>query len=216
MLRLSLNPSKQLLWFWLFWEMRLSKDRLTGVDAGCGFMQNKPMFRTKEYIGVDIDQTRLETGMASYPDAQAIQSRIEDINDLSGDFVLCVQVLHNKFFDADSTMTAIGRLIDTVSDGGVLVFNIGKKNMVYESEIDALLRSSFAKVIKKRYGSFASKTSFFAPILAALMLVIPPLRAIGGAKKILYSCRMRLGAPERCHLRHDTASATALGKGTPK
>lgn len=191
--RLSLNPSKQLLWFWLCWDMRLSKDKSTGIDAGCGFMQNKPMFRTKEYIGVDIDQARLDSGMKRHPEAKAVRSRIEDIAGVSGDFVLCVQVLHNKFFDAAKTVMAVQKLAETVQEGGTLVFNIGRKNMIYEAEIDRIVGSSFSKVKKRKYGAFASNRSPLGPLIAVLMLMIPPLRTMGGVRKILYTCQQRVG-----------------------
>ena len=54
-LRLSLKPSKQLLWLWLWREMRASRGRDLGIDAGCGLMQNRMLFETDDYVGIDVD-----------------------------------------------------------------------------------------------------------------------------------------------------------------
>ena len=66
-LRLSLKPSKQLLWLWLWREMRISRGKVLGIDAGCGLMQNRMFFETEEYLGIDIDANRLAYNKKWFP-----------------------------------------------------------------------------------------------------------------------------------------------------
>ncbi len=191
-LRLSLKPSKQLLWLWLWREMRASRGRSLGIDAGCGLMENRRFFETDDYVGIDVDAERLAADEARYPGVRTICAEIEKAAEVSGglkgDVVLCVQVMHNRFFATDRTVPTIAAMCDMLHPGGMLIFNLGERNMPFEGEIDALLGSRFAKVGKRPYGAFSARETYFSPILAGLMYLLPPLRLLGGARKIFYVC----------------------------
>ena len=74
-LRLSLKPSKQLLWLWR--ETRASRGRALGIDAGCGLMQNRMLFETADYVGIDVDAERLEANRKRFPGVRTVCAEIE-------------------------------------------------------------------------------------------------------------------------------------------
>jgi len=187
-LRLSLKPSKQLLWLWLWREMRASRGRAVGIDAGCGLMQNRMFFETDDYVGIDVDQERLDANKVRFPGVRTICAEIEKATDLSGDVVLCVQVMHNRFFATERTVPTIAAMCRMLRPGGMLIFNLGERNIPFESEIDALLRENFTMVQKRPYGAFSENETYLSPLLAGLMYLLPPLRLLGGARKIFYVC----------------------------
>lgn len=188
--RLSSRPGRQFLNFVLVRELRKSRGQAIGIDIGCGEMINYELFKTREYIGTEIDQARLDAGVARYPRAKPIHASIFDAPLVQGDFVLCVQVFNNKFFDSTKTEAAVLNLCDTVTDGGRLVFNIGRHSLVHEGAIDEILRQNFTAIEKIRYEpsylvSYTSLLSAF--FFGSLMYLFPPLRTLGGYNKILYS-----------------------------
>jgi len=193
-LRLSLKPAKQLLWLFLWRDMRLSKGMEIGIDAGCGRMENKHLFQTGRYVGIDVDTDRLAKAHRQHPDAQVINSPIENAGNVSGDMVLCVQVMHNRFFQVENTLAAVSALVNMVRPNGALIFNFGRPSFPFESDVDALLATAFAQVKKRKYGAWSANQTLFAPLLALAMFVIPALRKGRGFHKIYYVCRGRLGA----------------------
>ena len=185
--RLSLKPSKQLLWLWLWREMRASRGREVGIDAGCGLMQNRMLFETRDYVGIDVDQARQAANESKYPGVRAVCAEIENA-DVVGDVVLCVQVMHNRYFATERTVSTVRAMCDMLRPGGMLIFNLGERNMPFVDEIDTLLAARFTKVKKRSYGALSARETYFSPILAAAMYLLPPLRLIDGARKVLYVC----------------------------
>ena len=51
----SKRPSKQLLWFWMEKLYKKSEGYKIGLDVACGDMSMCTYFKTKEYIGIDLD-----------------------------------------------------------------------------------------------------------------------------------------------------------------
>ncbi len=192
-LRLSLKPAKQLLWLFLWRDMRRSRGMEIGIDAGCGRMENKPLFQTARYIGIDVDQERLAEAKRQNPDAEIIHAPIEEVRDVVGDLVLCVQVMHNRYFQVENTVAAVRALIAMVRPHGVLIFNFGRPSFPYEDQVDGLLRPAFATVSKRKYGALSAKQTFLAPLLAFAMFLVPALRKGRGYHKTYYVCRGRRG-----------------------
>lgn len=186
--RYSSRPSKQLVWYWLMRDMRLSNQFEVGVDAGCGLMENRPWFRTKKYIGIDLDEYRLKTGKAKYPEAEIIRGRLEEIENVFGGFVLCVQVLTANNVDPEFTMPVVKSLVQMVEEKGVLVFNISKMYLGYEKEIDNHLCQYFSVIKKLKYGALSGRDTCFAPLIALFMYFIPFLRYGKNYTKIYYIC----------------------------
>ena len=193
-LRLSLKPAKQLLWLFLWWDMRFSKGMEIGIDAGCGRMENKPLFQTSRYVGIDVDKDRLSEARRRNPDAEVINAPIEDVGDLKGDMVLCVQVMHNRFFKVENTLPAVSALVQMVRPNGALIFNFGRPSFPYESQIDGLLAPAFSLVKKRKYGALSASQTVLAPLLALAMFVVPALRKGRGFHKTYYVCRGRVEA----------------------
>lgn len=192
-LRLSLKPAKQLLWLFLWRDMRLSRGLEIGVDAGCGRMENKPLFQTARYIGIDVDQERLAEAKRQHPDTEIIHAPIEDVRDVRGDMVLCVQVMHNRYFSVENTVAAVRALIAMVRPNGALIFNFGRPSFPYEAEIDRLVGPTFASVKKRKYGALSANETILAPLLALVMFLVPALRKGRGYHKTYYVCRGRRG-----------------------
>jgi SAM-dependent methyltransferase len=193
-LRLSLKPAKQLLWLFLWRDMRFSKGMEIGIDAGCGRMENKPLFQTSRYVGIDVDKDRLSEAHRRNPDAEVINAPIEDVGDLKGDMVLCVQVMHNRFFKVENTLPAVSALVQMVRPNGALIFNFGRPSFPYESQIDGLLAPAFSSVKKRKYGALSASQTVLAPLLALAMFVVPALRKGRGFHKTYYVCRGRVEA----------------------
>jgi SAM-dependent methyltransferase len=187
-LRLSLKPSKQLLWLWLWREMAASRGRALGIDAGCGLMQNRMFFDTADYVGIDVDAERQAANQVRYPGVRTVCAEIEQVTDLVGDVVLCVQVMHNRFFATDRTVATVAAMYNMLRPGGMLIFNLGERNMPFEGAVDALLAKKFQRVNKRPYGAFSANETYLSPLLAALMFLLPPLRLLGGTRKVFYVC----------------------------
>jgi len=195
-IRLSKRPEKALLWLWLKRDMLFSRGMQVGIDAACGMMTNRKYFHTRKYIGVDADKQRLDIGMAKHPESVAVHSKIEDIVDLRGDFLVCVQCINiNKHFNTRNTLSIIQSFVNIINPGGYLIFNVGSVDgdlRKIEPNIDAILKGHFEKIIKIKYGAFSHQTNkFVSLIIAYLMFYVPTLRTINGAKKSYYFCQGR-------------------------
>ena len=191
-LRLSLKPAKQLLWLFLWRDMRHSRGMESGIDAGCGRMENKHLFQTARYIGIDVDQDRLAEAKRQNPDAEIICAPIEEVRGVMGDMVLCVQVMHNRFFKVENTVDAVTAMVNMVRPNGALIFNFGRPSFLYEAEVDEVLAPAFVSVKKRKYGALSANQTIFAPVLALAMFFIPALRKGREFRKTYYLCRGRL------------------------
>lgn len=191
-LRYSGKPSKQLLWLFLARDMPASRGRELGIDVGCGPMRNRPFFETRRYLGYDIDVGRLVAGRRRFPGALAVAGRAEQDCGLRADVVLCVQMFVNYQFAIEDTPAAVRNLIGMTRPGGLLIFNISKRNFAYEGEIDTMLADAFGRVDKVRYGALsAPDVGLLSPLVALAMLLLAPLRRGRGYQKIYYRCRDR-------------------------
>jgi len=171
--------------------MKHSRGKETGVDVGCGEMGNYSLFQTQRYIGIDLDKNRLETGQKKYPETETICARMEEIGNVKGDFILCVQVFNNVHFDTKKTIEMVDLLCSMLNKGGSLIFNIGSDSKNCEQAIDTLLSSKIKSIKKIRYGSsFATqqRPSIVSLIFAKAMFYFPVLRDMGGYHKIYYYC----------------------------
>lgn len=187
--RLSTRPGRQFLNFILRRQLKKSLGKEVGVDVGCGEMVNYDLFLTKRYVGIDIDQSRLNAGARAHQGAEFLCASIFEPPLVSGDFVLCVQVFNNKHFDPSKALLAVENLCGMVQKNGDLVFNIGMMSLTYEADIDRLLLARFSSVRKIRYDSklFAGpKPIFVSLIIGAISLLFPPVRIMGGYSKVLY------------------------------
>ena len=49
---------------------------VVGLDIGCADMPYRPLFKTKRYIGVDLDAQRLKEGLKKYSDVEICNSSL--------------------------------------------------------------------------------------------------------------------------------------------
>ena len=127
--RLSKTPGKTLLWIWLKKDLSNVRGHL-GIDLAGGSMANKRFFLVKNYICVDIDQKKLDSGKNKYPDAVAINSKIQDFmkneNNKKPDVLVCVQTMGtNLLFEHNETLKVIELMYNYLNHGGTMIFNIG-------------------------------------------------------------------------------------------
>lgn len=172
--------------------MLASRGHAVGVDVGCGPMRNRPYFETADYIGMDLAPERLAAGRRRFPGSLGVAGRAETDCGLRGDVVLCVQMFVNKQFAVADTLAAARNLVAMTRPGGLLIFNLSKRNFAYEGAIDQLLEESFGEVEKVKYGALsAPDLGLLSPLIALAMLLLPPLRRGRGYQKIYYRCRNR-------------------------
>ena len=189
MLRFSKRPPKQLLYLLLTRDMKLSRGREIGVDVGCGLMQNRRLFRTKRYIAIDLDEERLAKGQAKYPEAETLTARMEDVRNVVGDLVLCVQTFVNHHFPVENTYLAAEALVRMTRTGGTLIFNMSKRNLGYEDAVDSLLQRDFDSVTKVTYGALAGwNFGPLSPLVAFAMYLLPRLRHGREYARVYYCC----------------------------
>jgi len=193
----SRRPAKQLAYNWIVQELKKSKGADVGLDVACGYMQFKPFFQTKSYIGVDLDAERIELCKERYPDAISHKYSIEDMPpEITGDYVVCIQTIGaNEFFNEDNTMLCIRKLVDATRENGSLVMTIGPSTASYFSEIDALLRDSFDEVGVREYGAFNTRLpSLVSRLVTYAMYVFSSLRK-ASPPRYLYACYVRNSTP---------------------
>lgn len=191
MIRRSSRPSKQLLFLMLSKDMKSSQSYNIGLDLACGKMYNRGMFKTKKYIGIDIDEERIRKGLRKFPSATGLVYPLEDLpSTLEGDFVVCVQTIGiNNYFDVKNTMNVINKIVESVNQNGVLIFNVGPKALeLYERKIDELLVQSFSGVKKTEYGRWTNETNKHLSLLLGVLMYIIPLLRKGKTRFAYYIC----------------------------
>lgn len=159
--RVSPKPGKTLLWIWVKKDLKSMKGQV-GVDLAGGSMLNKPFFATENYISVDINKTKLDEGLARYPDAKVVNTTIQDyLNDPETerpDVLVCVQTMGtNQFFEHGETYSTIEQMYHALRPGGGMIFNIGDLGVdlnVIERRLTKLLDGKFKSVSSRFYGAF--------------------------------------------------------------
>jgi hypothetical protein len=159
--RVSSTPGKTLLWLMLKNDLKNITGEL-GVDLAGGSMLNRPFFKTKKYVSVDINQIKLSEGLESYPDAVVENDTIQNYLSLTNeqpDLLVCVQTFGtNMFFEHDETIHVIDNMYKTLKIGGSMAFNIGVFGDVNLDELkknlSLSLKSKFKNINFSFYGAF--------------------------------------------------------------
>jgi len=199
-IRIGVTACKTLVFLWLKRDLRSIEGEL-GIDLAGGSMLNKKFFITKKYICVDIDKQKLKRGSDNFPDALAINDKIENFiktyNQEKPDLLMCIQTMGiNNKFDHSHTLIVIKMIYDLLKPGGSMVFNIGSFGVnlsLIEKELNEFFKIKF-KFIKIRSYGFMNKTiekpnSYLHFFLASLMNIFPPLRTCFGLNKTnIYCC----------------------------
>jgi hypothetical protein len=177
-MRRSKKPSKQLLWLWMDKLYTKSVNYNIGLDVACGSMDMRKYFKTKKYIGIDLDEERINIGVKNNPGVQGIVKSIElmDEND-KGDFVTCLQTIGiNKHFNTEYTILCVSKLIQATNVDGMLIFNIGPFSYRYFDTIYTMLLTYYSNIEVRKYGRFGNEVnSHLAYLIAKLMNKYPNL-----------------------------------------
>jgi hypothetical protein len=193
MMRQSRRASKQLLWMWVEELMRESQGFKSGLDIACGYMKNKPMFKTENYFGLDADEERIETGQAT-TGGRGIVCKIEDIPpDIKGDFVVCLETIGiNTRFDEGNAVIAYEKCVHATNRGGSLLVNVGPRARDYFGAIEKIASDSFVEVEIREYGRASEKRHrTIANLLSKLYLLFPFLAKSKTTPHLLIYCKNR-------------------------
>jgi len=187
--RISSTIGKNLLWLWLKKDLSDVKSEL-GVDLAGGSMSNKPFFKTKRYISVDINEIKLKEGLQVYSDAIAVNDTIQ--NYLSNtkekpNLLVCVQTFGtNLLFEHQETEKVIRSMSETLSVGGSMAFNIG-----IQSDIDTeLLKNRLYSFLNSRFQNvkynFYSELDFRTNIRPRWKIINDEVVSVPNKKKYKY------------------------------
>ena len=194
-IRIGASAGKTLLFMWLKNDLKKIQSEI-GLDLAGGSMQNKKFFKSKKYICVDIDQSKLDAGKIKNPDAIIINSTIENFmkSDIKNqvDLLVCVQTMGtNSLFEHNKTLQTIKQMYYFPKQEGSMIFNIGSYNTnlnLLENQINEFLNGKFQNISVKSYGAFHitlenDKNWFKRLFLAYLMNIFVPLRNLFGFRK---------------------------------
>ena len=192
-LRISSRPEKTLLWMWLKRDMEKIGGEV-GIDLAGGKMHNYGLFKTQKYICIDADRQRIERNKR-IAGIECINCRIQDLEGIYGDVILCVQTYGiNKYFEDEDTFLCIDKMVEMCRRGGTVVFNVGGRSYVPQQVEEYLVKrywKSFNSIKVSRYGAFKGKyPKFMSSVIAWLMNSLPCTRTFFGLKERCVYCVM--------------------------
>lgn len=192
-LRISRNPHKQLMWMWVCKLLAESRSYQRGLDLACGELKTFKYFQTKEYTGVDADESRVDYARGKF-NVPVITSRIEDLPEaLTGDFVVCLQTIgFNKYFELPHAVDVVRRCVDATAPAGMLLFNAANLSLQQYDAIEAMLKSGFDSLEIRPYA--ITSVSVSKPVslaMAAVWRMFPSLMSRGDGPAWLFICRNR-------------------------
>jgi hypothetical protein len=147
------KPSKKLLFSKLEKELyQLNKN--CGIDLACGNGKNSSFFKTKKYIGLDLDKEQInQNKKIKKKNHFFFQYNILSNNtkfDNKGDIVVSTNTLgHLKTYQK---ITAIKKLISITKKNSDLFVELDKNQKL--PKIESLLRKNFKKVNKYYYKNY--------------------------------------------------------------
>lgn len=147
--RYTNKASKQLMYLHARKFLKSSAGNV-GLDVGCDVMKNYPMFRTDEYLGLDISRKSLVQGIQLFNGAYGIAGDMRNPGVGGVEVVNCLQVIRinegwRVSYD-DDVITAVRDLISLVNCDGQLIFNVGRVSENEVREIRSILNDEFDRV----------------------------------------------------------------------
>jgi hypothetical protein len=174
MTRESRRPSKQILWLWVADLMKESEGFQLGLDIACGYVKNKPPFRTQDYFGIDASEERIRTGSAE-TGGKGMACKIEDMPaDLKGDFVVCLETTGvNEFFEDRNAALAFEKCVQATNPGGSLLVNVGARARSQFDAIRKIAHDNFGYVDIRDCGRGFEKRSW--PLCRSAVVLLRPV-----------------------------------------
>ena len=145
--RLSLNPAKQLMFYFLFLDMKKSKGLNIGLDIAAGNLANMKYFETNVYIAIEkhlpppsdfTDNEKIIVGTPNhnYLGIKNFERKTFHQIDLresefKNDFSVLTETIgiNVAFSDEDNTsLSFLKKFMNNINDGGYLIINFGNHN----------------------------------------------------------------------------------------
>lgn len=194
--RYSKNIEKQILWYIL--AIFLLKKRYKKVlDVGCGFAQNIRFIKFRKYLGIDIDQKRIEKNNMKFKSSK-INFEKKDIFEKNNlldkyDLIILIQVLTNSLFNKTQVDKALTNILEI--SNGRFIFNTSNKNINEIAKIDCLLKEKKIKFKKIYYGIPNLIKKIKIPLISQVIALIYLLLIFTSSKimnkgKIIYICEI--------------------------
>ena len=194
--RYSKNIEKQILWYIL--AIILFKKRYQKVlDIGCGFAQNIRFIKFRKYLGIDIDQRRVDNNNMKFKSSN-INFEKKDIFEENNfldkyDLTIFIQVLTNSLFNKTQVDKAITNILKI--SNGRFIFNTSSKNINEINKIDYLLKDKKIKFKKIYYGIPNLIRKIKIPLISQIIAFIFLLTILANTKimnkgKIIYICEI--------------------------
>jgi SAM-dependent methyltransferase len=191
------RPSKTFFYSLFERDMKCSEGLTLGADIACARFKNYPFFKTKEYLGVDLDPRMGEhmpaAGNGPKPSFLEQDLRSLDLTKGSVDFLVSTHTLcHLK---ADEQLPVLSSLIDLVKPGGFLIIQVVPAGRAHQRGIDKLLALHFSNIEKSPYRNVLSRV--YERFFASGTRVEQFGRSVGRRKKLQEACIRGLCRIER-------------------
>jgi hypothetical protein len=155
---ISSRPSKTYFYSKFIRDLNTYSDTEIGADIASARFDNAEYFKSKDYIGVDIDGQRLKKGKAKYDSSSSHSPIKADITkplfkEKTIDIVACTHTLSH--INNTKHINVIRYLIGYLNQGGHLFIQFHEEECT--SEIESILRDSFEEVNFIQYRNPFSK-----------------------------------------------------------
>ena len=161
---MSNRPSKRFLFRILRRDINLysNVDSIV-IDAACNNGRSRPMFPSKNYIGIDMSKDELKACMANYKDVTAGYADLTDTSLPESSVDLCVTTNTLEWMSKDGQILAVKSMASAVKSNGVYLLNKHRDDAFLP--ILDILHDYFDKVeviyyrnpLSKYYENFISK-----------------------------------------------------------
>jgi len=148
------RPSKQFFHKYFVKDMLNTDGKECAADISCAYFKNYTRFKSKSYLGVDINEDVLNRLPEQKEGMPELTVEICDILKLDLpekykiDFIVSTHTF--SFVDVNERLRVLGSFVSLLQPGGDLLFNIPAHSS-YISDIDKLLAGSFRSLKKIQY-----------------------------------------------------------------
>ena len=148
-MRIARRPSKFALWRFLEPDLGAAEGAV-GLDAACAAFKMYPYFRTRTYIGVDVDLAAIEQGRREHPAGIGLHADLASLELPARSVDVCVSTNTFHWIPVDERLNALERLVGVVKSDGWLIVEVPAP---FAPQAIALLRSEFTDVDVRYFGN---------------------------------------------------------------
>ncbi len=165
-MRIAARPSKTFFYEHFERDMLCSAGKEWGADIACANLKNLRFFKTRKYLGIDIDASKLQVpdsaGQLPEVHTKACDIRRLDLENGSIDFVVSTHTLSH--LQRDDRLLVVASLVRIVADGGSLLLTIPYAAEQY-ADMCTMLRGAFGSAHIIRYRN--RLTQWYEKVMAA-------------------------------------------------